>query len=140
MSNGAEGPDQSQIIMEAIATEIVRESKLHLNLGQNTIVITEDKIRLCLNDHLRGLESRWGWVAPAAIFLTILITFVTTTFHDFYLKAPVWEAIFLVAEVLVFFWLVRSVIRALKAPSIEDVVSAMKRASASEAATGRSKS
>ena len=63
--------------------------------------------------HSRRLEGRWAWIAPASILVTIVITFASAKFHDFYFPAATWEAAFLIAAALTIIWLIRSVARAI---------------------------
>lgn len=114
-----------------LADEIVQNTKLHLNLGQDAIVITEDKVRLCLMEHLKRMEARRTWIAPVSVLVTIIAVFVTTEFKDdFVFKAATWEAIFFLLGVMNFGWLVVAVWRAWKAPNVEDIVKMMKKAGA----------
>jgi hypothetical protein len=119
----------SKIVSDALAGQIIQKATVYLNLSQDYIVITEDKVKLCLIEHLSRMESRKSWIAPLGIVLTLLITFATTTFRDYAgLKAAAWQAIFIVATVLSVAWLLLTVKNALKSPSVEDVVTVMKRA------------
>ena len=129
----------SKIMIDALASEIVQQTKLHVNLSQEAIVITEDKVRLCLIAHLRGLEAKKDWIAPAGVLLTIIITFATTTFRDAALSAATWRAVFVISGVLTFAWLVRTLWVAWKAPTMEDVVASMKRAGAVAVSAGEAK-
>ena len=126
--------DQANIVSDALAGQIVQESKLYLNVTQGVIVITEDKVRLCLINYLVRMEGRRGWIAPAGILLTIITAFATTTFRDFVLNSDTWKAIFIVAGSLVAAWLIQAIMVALRSPSVEDVVTEMKRVSVSEQA------
>jgi hypothetical protein len=118
----------SKIMTDALAGEIVQQTRLHINLSQEAIVITEDKVRLCLIAHLGRLEARKDWIAPSGILLTLVVTFATTTFRDSLLSAATWQAIFVVSTVLTVAWLARAIWRAWNAPTVEDVVGSMKRA------------
>lgn len=120
--------NESQIVTDALATQIVQNTKVHLNLAQDTIVITEDRLKLCLITHLNRLEEKKGWVAPAGILVTIIATFTTTTFRDFMLEALVWKAIFIVAGIINLVWLIMAAIQSFNSPSIENVVTEMKNA------------
>jgi len=115
---------------DALANEIVQNTTLHLNLSQDAIVITEDKVRLCLITHLERLEAKKDWITPASILITLAITFATTSFRDFLLPAATWQAVFFIAALLDMVWLAMKARMALKAPSLEDLVSSMKRAGA----------
>lgn len=118
---------QTPQISGTLSGQIVQNTKVHLNLDQDAIVITEDKLRLCLMTHLGRLEQRRGWIAPLGIFVTILITLATTKFQYFVFEAAVWKAIFVIGAIASFLWLVRAAVIALRAPNIDDVVNEMKR-------------
>ena len=81
---------------------IQEDSNVTYNLGQNVIVTTEDKIRLCLTKHLQRIEQKNSWAVPLGILLTILIIFPTTTFKDFIVSAEVWQAIFIISGIISF--------------------------------------
>jgi hypothetical protein len=122
----------SKIVSDALASQIVQNTTLHLNLSQDAIVITEDKVRLCLIEHLGRIEAKRQWRAPAGVLLTLSITFATTDFNDFFLKAVTWEALFIISTVLILVWLAWAIRKAWGAPSVEDVVASMKRAGATQ--------
>lgn len=128
----SDAASNSRIVSDALASEIVQNTTLHLNLSQDAIVITEDKVRLCLIEHLGRMEAKKDWIAPAGVLLTLLITFATTTFQDFGLKAATWQAIFVISAVLSLAWLIWAAKAAWSAPGVEDVVAIMKRAGASQ--------
>ena len=135
------GLPQSRIVTDVLAEQIVQETTAHINLSQDTIIITEDKMRLCLMTHLQKAERRYAWLGPAGILATLLATFATTTFHDYYLPAAVWSAIFIVAAILTAGWLIKSLWQARGAATVDDLVSQMKtarpRRSPDQEATGR---
>jgi hypothetical protein len=101
---------------------------VHSNLDQEVIQITEDRLRLVLNDHLRRAEDRKSWVAPFGIFLAIITAFVTADFRDFGLKAAVWQAIFILCGVASLIWLLRSSYLGYTSPTVENIISKVKRA------------
>jgi hypothetical protein len=111
--------------------------EVHSNLDQEVIQITEDKLRLVLNEHLGHVSERQGWIAPLGLLVAVITTLVTSTFRDIGLKAPTWEAIFWIVGVASFGWLIRAVIRAFQAPSVDDVVERVKNRS-SKKPTSRS--
>lgn len=118
----------SEIVTGALAEQIVQNTKLHLNLSQDAIVITEDKVHLCLLKHLGAVAARERWMAPAGVLLTLAVTFATTDFRDaLWLSKYTWQAIFIIVGVLTAVWLVKSLWTLRGAPSVEDVVAVMKR-------------
>jgi len=108
---------------------IQKDSKVHLNVGQEFIFTTDDKIRLCLTKHMSILEKRKAWTTPLGILITIIIIFPTTDFKQFIFKPETWQAFFLLSGVLSFVWLCYSIYQAGTSSSINDVVSDIKKSS-----------
>lgn len=122
----------SKIITGALGEQIVQQTKLHLNLDQDAIVITEDRVRLILFGYLANLEAKRRWQTPAGILLALATTFATTTFQDaFGLSAATWQAMFVLLTLGTGVWLVVAAVKAFQAHDVEEVVSSMKKASAS---------
>ena len=99
---------------------------IHVNTDQEIIQITEDKLRLVLNERLRMMEQKKDWIAPLGIVIAVVTVFCTSNFKDAFLKASVWEAIFILTGIIAFGWFAITAIRAAKAPSIDDVVTLIK--------------
>ena len=119
-------PEQGEIVTYA-GKLIQRTSKIHLNLGQEFVLTTDDKIRLCLNKHLSRVEKQNAWITPLGILLTIIIVFPTTQFQSFVFSAETWEAIFIVVCAICFGWLVRTRWQSRVSTSIDDVMNEIKR-------------
>ena len=76
------------------------------NTAQNIIQITEDKLRNILNNHHANIQKKWHWTTPLGIFLTILLSLITTNFQDaLFLEASVWKAFFILLLLVSFSWL-----------------------------------
>ena len=105
---------------------------VHSNLQQEVIQVTEDKLKLILNEHLANMEQRKSWVAPLGILITILLVFSTTTFKKAYFEASTWEAFFIMAGILTTAWLVRNIILAINVKSIDGIILMIKNKSESE--------
>jgi hypothetical protein len=99
---------------------------VHSNLAQEIIVITEDRLRLVIKDHLEKIEEKKAWHAPLGVLLAIVAAFVTADFRDAYFKAPTWQALFLITGVLSLIWLIKAGWRATNSPSIDEIVSKIK--------------
>jgi hypothetical protein len=118
---------QAQIVMDIAGQKIQDASIVYVNLGQGIILTNEDKIRICLMEHLGRMEGKRAWFVPLGIFLTILVVFPTTTFHDFLVSGDTWRAVFILCGGISFIWLIIAVIRSRVSSSLEDVVDAIKR-------------
>jgi len=132
MSDATPPEDRSQILVDYASQYIQKSSRVYTNVDQGIIFTTEDKLRLCLMEHLSGMERKNGWFAPLAIFLTILVVFPTTDFHPFLtFSADTWQAIFVMAGGISIIWLIRAILAARSSTSLDDVVANIKRAGVS---------
>jgi hypothetical protein len=110
----------------ALSREVVTVKTIYENTEQIVLSVTEDKLLLCLQEHERRNEHKNGWVAPAGMLITILIALVTSSFRDFIVSGAVWHALFLLATVVCFAWLVRALLRARQLSTIAEVVLQLK--------------
>jgi hypothetical protein len=129
MSTSPESPGNAMILREAVNKEIAQTSRVVMNVSQETLVISVDKVRLCLLEHISLLEKRKDWIAPASIVISIIATLATSTFKDAWLDAATWRAVFVVALILSVCWSLKTIYDALKAPTLDDVISKLKQAS-----------
>jgi len=103
--------------------------RVDTNLSQEIIVITVDKVRLCLRDAVDNMERNKAWQTPAGISVTIIVIFPASTFQDFIgISKDTWKALFIAAAVFFFIWLVRCIPRIRKSPSVEDIVNRLRTA------------
>ena len=128
MTNDLTPPiEHSQIVRDFAGQLIQDSSKVYSNLGQEIILTTEDKMRLCLIEHLSRTERRNAWITPLGVLLTIVVVFPTTTFRDFMLiEAETWKAMFMIAGILCAIWLIKSLLNARVSTSVDDVVADIK--------------
>jgi hypothetical protein len=127
-SHDEEGPIKKEsITIGSFTGPLVNVTKIHQNLSQEVIMITEDKAQLILSKHLKNMEMRRDWVAPLGILIAIVTAFSTSTFKDAGLDASTWRAIFVIVGALSSLWLFKSAMRSRKAPKVEDVVDQMKK-------------
>lgn len=93
---------------ELLVKQLVDVERLHVNISQAVIITTEDKIRICLDKHVKTAERKQSWIAPAGILLAVITTLVTTSFQPVLLKAETWQALFIVVGVGSLVWLLLS--------------------------------
>jgi hypothetical protein len=104
-------------------------TKIYNNTGQELIYVTRDKVELCLMKYVDTVEKRNVWTTPLAIFLTILLTFATTSFKTFVFGPEMWQAAFLIIAALSFGWLIYSLVKRPKAKKIDDIIEALRSSS-----------
>lgn len=118
--------------------------RLTVNADQTDMLVTEDKVRLCLKyrleDHAKGQASsldarraKQAWVGPLTFALSILLAFVTTTFIDWGgVDKVAWRSVFItifLAAAALFVWLAYRAIRVWRypplAPDVEETINAI---------------
>lgn len=127
--------DAVRRILDAVS-DIQREDQaLYFNMRQRFIVVTEDKLRLYLNEYLDRMQQSTEWLTPFGLVVTIIITLVTATFQNIFLPAATWEAIFWLSLVVSSIWLIRILLKRPKSMTLDQVVE--KFMEASNQSTGR---
>lgn len=141
MTTPAQPPDQSKIVLDAVAPQMLQLTNVNVNVAQELIVTTEDKVRLCLNEYLAALEQPREWIAPAGIFVTLIVTLTTASFEQvLLLSKDTWRALFVIAAVGSLAWLVRSLFRLFSSPCVADIVAQMKKGSVVQQTAARGSS
>jgi hypothetical protein len=120
----------------SLPKELAEGMKVHINLRQDMIIITADRAKLCLFNHLDGLTSRAAWVAPCGLLVAFVAALVAADFKDALgLKKDVWMAIFVISAALSSIWLalalvscVRSWSRSKSGSPVDDLINEMKAA------------
>ena len=129
--NTEKTPSHQSTINTGSIESLVNVSEVHLNVSQEVIVTTEDKMRLCLSEHLKRMEKRKGWVAPLGILGAIVVTLVTSTFKDMGLDAATWKAVFIITGLISLCWLIHSVKESWNSEKMEDIIKCVKKDSKS---------
>lgn len=97
-----------------LASELSNSLTVHSNIDQAIVMVTEDRLRLCLIDNRDCLTARREWLVPLSLLLTLLTTFVAADFtRRFIFPPPVWEAIYAIGAFLSFVWLVVTTFKAI---------------------------
>lgn len=104
----------------------VEITEVHGDLTQQVIQITVDRLCLTLHRHADKATRSRDWIAPAGVFLSIVLTFASSTFRDNVLSAAVWSALFLLLGIASFVWLVVTLARLRTAESVDDLVDRIK--------------
>jgi uncharacterized membrane protein (DUF485 family) len=120
-------PQITTEITASLASQLITISEVNLNLSQGIIITTEDKVHICLSEHLKRMEKKNGWIAPFGIFVTIIIVLLTSTFKDFVLDSATWRAIFIITGVISFGWLAKSIYEARHSKQLDDIVNELKK-------------
>jgi len=107
----------------------INVQNVHSNVEPEILAITLDKLKIVLLENERRIVSAQEWQTPITLLCTIILVFCTADFTKsfFAIKAEVWEAIFIVAAILSFFWLVVAFYRCAHRMSADELIDCMKR-------------
>lgn len=114
------------------SSQIPLQKKVHLeineydvNINQNLITVTEDKIMLCLNRNLQRI-GRKRWLHPMSLLSSMLLALATSEFDKLTWVSPeLLKATFIVSSVITTGWLVWEIMRAgelKQAPQVIDEI------------------
>jgi hypothetical protein len=113
----------------------LKESRFINQVCSNTktdfIEITEDKLENILIKFLEIFKKTLSWITPFSIFLTILITLLTTEFQKNFLgiDKTVWSSVFYISIILSVFWLIYdlyNIVKFRKKRSVEYLIKIIK--------------
>ncbi len=105
----------------------ISAEEVSINTGAKVIAITEDKLKLALLERQAMLVGRDAWIAPLGIFVSILLSVLTTGFHKFLLAAAVWEAMFYIALLFSLGWFVYALMKRPRKRSIDEFIQQIKK-------------
>ncbi len=96
--------------------DISPEAIINQNYTSDIIVISEDKVEIILLKHLEIIKGYHSWSTPAALVISLGITFLTAEFNKSFLTVPpnVWAIIFTCILIISIYWLIRDGIKAMK--------------------------
>lgn len=92
------------------------------NLSQRIVTITEDKLSLILNEQSNKIGQKNSWHTPLGLTTTIGITLLTTEFKSAWLKAELWQALFILCFAGSLLWLLKSAWTSFKTKGVKNVV------------------
>lgn len=102
---------------------------VHTNIGQEVIVTTVDKVKICLMENRECLSAQKEWVTPLSLFIALITTLAAAEFRKFMFEPAVWQAIYLMSSFVTFFWMldkIRSAWKIRSKASIDTIVSTLK--------------
>lgn len=110
-----------------LVSESIRQSDVHVNLSQQMIVVTEDKVRLRLDCFLRREKKRREWHTPAGMLVTEIAAFVTSSFHGAIgISGDQWQAVFRVLIALTLMWLIYALTKVRRGSSVDSLIDSFK--------------
>lgn len=115
--------------LKSLLKELGTNSDIHVNVDQQYIITTEDKIKIALSELVNRLEKKGRWKTPFAILITIVTALLSTNFKGFLFSAIIWQTIFIFVAILSFCWIIYALWKSRRQIGIEDVIAELKRGS-----------
>jgi hypothetical protein len=135
MSNPPPQPPDTRI---DISQAVVQGSRVSVNVGQDFIATTRDKLELALIRYEQGLRARGEWIAPLGILLALLPSLLGAQFSDFLgFRKEVWQALYVVGAVLSAVWLFLSLVRLYRSRSERGIEAIIQRLRPSQTTSPR---
>lgn len=114
---------EEETFAETLQQQFRQSYKIHWNLEQIVIVTTEDKLRLCLQNAIGNLGTKWGWWTPLALLVTLVLALTTAEFKDqFAISAARWHAIFLILAAISLGWTIVAIYKAVRIKVSVDLI------------------
>lgn len=132
MSSNPEKPTNEEtpdLIAQASAAQIqqlVSVERVTLNVSQRVIVTTEDKLKLCLQNHMSEIDKKRDWIAPFSVLVALLLALISADFRDFIVPKDTWRAIFVITSALTFAWLCLALRKAFSKRTTENLIAEIK--------------
>lgn len=120
----------AKIVIDDLITQKVQVTGVHPNVEQEVILVTEDKVRLCLNANFQRAARSKQWMTVAGMIVTLILTLSTAQFRDFGgLASQEWRGVTIAALFICVAWFGISIRWAARAPTIEAIVRELKEGS-----------
>ena len=122
-------------LVSTLTSNLMQFSQVHINLTQDVIITTEDRLRGLLRDYEDCLSVKDRWWTPASVLITLVFVLSTSNFHDALgIPQATWQAICIICTVLCVIWLIKTGFQAFSArKSIENVITDIKKDSVESA-------
>ena len=106
-----------------LSEKVEEESDYFVNVRQEFIQTTADKIKLALIEYKNLLTDKNNWTIPFGPFLALLITILTVEqYHSFWgLSGENWYSIILFGFIVSALWLFISIIRAVSKAKVDEI-------------------
>ncbi len=125
----SEHPPSTMTTEIKLDEELLQKSTRHMNIAQEFIITTTDKLKLCLLENRDVLKAKISWIAPFGILITLVTALVTADFKKTILGLTphVWQSVFIISSILCFIWLIIALLRICRLRDKGDIESVVKK-------------
>ncbi|MDZ7689642.1 MAG: hypothetical protein U5K69_00485 [Balneolaceae bacterium] len=105
---------------------IDEETHVHVNVEQQLIVITEDKLRNHLNKNIPEITGKTGWIPALTLVIAFLIPLLTSDFNNWVFEPIVWEVLVVIGLILSFCRFLYIIYKNHNSKTVEDLIEIIK--------------
>lgn len=100
------------VVPTSTSTDSRFVNRVFTNTKSDLIEITDDKLKIILSEFIARIKKTNDWLIPFSIFLTLIITFLTTEFSKDFLgiSRSFWSTFFILIFFISLIWLIISAI------------------------------
>jgi len=128
--NSALADESANLVTDAFMRQVMAKSCVHLAVGQEFIMMDDNKIRIHMSEWKRRIDKKGAWHLPLGIFITLLYGSITGSFRDL-LGFPgiFWESLSLFLWAASGVWLAYAAVqsRRVNGDSMDDFIQELKR-------------
>jgi hypothetical protein len=86
--------------------ETMAPAVIYANTEQELIIVTKDKLQLCLQGTMERMALRDRWMIPLGVLVPLVLALVTTQFTErFRVSGGAWETVFVMLTLFTLLWL-----------------------------------
>ncbi|MDD1748644.1 MAG: hypothetical protein LUO89_02100 [Methanothrix sp.] len=113
---------------EMILGILAQTQGFSLNVRDDYLVISEDKLHIHITKTLDKAKRRRDWITPLGISVSLLMAVLAAdTFRSFIFPPSVWKLIFINGLILALVWLVISLLKCSKPETVDQIIERIKK-------------
>jgi hypothetical protein len=86
--------------------ETIAPAVIYANTEQELIIVTKDKLQLCLKGTMDRMALRDRWMIPLGVLVPLILALITTQFTErFSVSGGAWETVFVMLTLFTLLWL-----------------------------------
>lgn len=91
-----------------IDKDIADKLTVHKNYSSDVIVVSAERLKLCIIDNKNAFHRKDEWVPPIGLTLSLLSTILFAEFKNSFLLPNVWQALYILAFGVSLYWAVKT--------------------------------
>jgi hypothetical protein len=108
------------------SVKVLKDRRFHFNV-RDDMIVTEDEMRIHLNEFVASARKCQKWHAPTGMLLTELVAFAASSFHSAIgLSGEQWDMLFRVLLGVTLVWLLKVLSSGRRVVSVDGLIDSLK--------------